>query len=69
MIRRGAHTIQHEEPMSRNAYALVLAGAVVALPSARAGTAYQVASSPSSREISLVGEFGNQIILHGYDSA
>ena len=55
--------------MSRTAYALVLAGAFVALPSARAGIAYQVASTPSSREISLVGEFGNQIILHGDDSS
>ncbi len=54
--------------MSRTDFALSLLGAALMLPSAQAGIGYEVPSSPTSREISLVGEFGNQIFLRGDDS-
>ena len=48
---------------SRKNFALI-AAATLALASAEAGIGYQSDGSVTSREISLVGEFGNQIILN-----
>jgi len=68
IVRRGADTILYEHSMSRTALALSLVGAALFLSSSEAGTAFQVVSDPSSLEIPLVGENGNQIILRGDDS-
>lgn len=47
---------------------LVLAALLTASCAVEAGVAYQVDSSPNSRLMSFVGQFGNQIVLKGDDS-